>query len=185
MEISVAEQTWMFLASVALGAALGVCYDVFRILRIAIPHRTVAVVAEDILFFALCAAATFCFLLAAGDGQLRAFIIIGEAVGGILYYCTIGVLIIGIARWIIAAIKWVFHMIWKIFIRPVWSMAKKIAGFFSKKLGNTANCIKSKVKNSNSHLKNHSQILYNLKSNIMRTKKKTGDGNSRKKRSEK
>lgn len=182
MEISVAEQTWMFLASVALGAALGACYDVFRILRIAFPHRSAAVVAEDILFFALCAAATFCFLLAAGDGQLRAFVLIGEAIGGILYYCTIGVLVIGMAKWIIAAIKWVLNTIWRIFIRPVWNVIKKIAGFFRKKVGNTANCIKSRVKTSNSHLKNHSQILYNLKSSIRRTNK-TGDGSSRTKRS--
>lgn len=182
MEISVAEQTWMFLASVALGAALGVCYDVFRILRIAIPHRSAAVIAEDILFFALCAAATFCFLLAAGDGQLRAFVLIGEAIGGILYYCTVGVLVIGMAKWIIGAIKWVFSTIWKVFIRPVCNLIKKIARFFRKALGNTANCIKSRVKISNSHLKNHSRILYNLKSSIRRINK-TGNGGSRKKRS--
>lgn len=172
MGISVTQQTWMFVASIALGAALGVCYDVFRILRIAVKHPTVAVLAEDILFFAICAAATFCFLLAAGDGQLRAFILIGELIGGILYYCTIGVLVIGVSKRIIAAIKWVFYTIWRIIIRPIIQFFRKIVRFIRKKMGKTANGIKRKVKNSNLHLQNKGRLLYNLKSSIMQKKRK-------------
>ena len=50
MGITIAGQTWLFLLSIALGAGLGVCYDLFRILRIALPHPTLAVLAEDLLF---------------------------------------------------------------------------------------------------------------------------------------
>ena len=80
MEITVAGQTWLFLLSVALGAALGVCYDVFRILRIAFRHPSLAVLLEDILFSLAAAGATFAFLLTTGNGQLRAFFLIGEMV---------------------------------------------------------------------------------------------------------
>ena len=78
MEITVAGQTWLFLLSVALGAALGVCYDVFRILRIAFRHPSLAVLLEDILFSLAAAGATFAFLLTTGNGQLRAFFLIGS-----------------------------------------------------------------------------------------------------------
>lgn len=172
MEISVAQQTWMFLASVALGAVLGICYDVFRILRIALKHPTIAVLIEDILFFAVCAVATFCFLLAAGDGQLRAFILIGELIGAILYYCTIGVLVIGISKRMIAAIKWVLHSIWKILIQPIYNLISKIISFIYKKMEKTANGIKGKMKNSNLHLQTKGHLLYNLKSSIMQKKRK-------------
>lgn len=175
----------MFLASVALGAALGVCYDVFRILRIAFKHRTAVVLVEDVLFFTICAVVTFCFLLASGDGQLRAFILIGELIGAILYYCTIGVLVIGISKRVIAAIRWVLHKIWRIFFEPIVRLIQKIAHFFRKKVGNTANHIKRKVKNSNLHLKCKGHLLYTLKSSIMQRKGKTVRSNDHEKRSEK
>lgn len=105
MEITVAGQTWIFLMSVALGAALGVLYDVFRIVRIAVRTPPAVVLVEDLAFSIVCTTATFLFLIGADKGQLRMFLLIGEASGFALYYCTVGTLIIGAARGIIAVVK--------------------------------------------------------------------------------
>ena len=78
MEITVAGQTWIFLMSVALGAALGVLYDVFRIVRIAVRTPPAVVLVEDLAFSIVCTTATFLFLIGADKGQLRMFLLIGE-----------------------------------------------------------------------------------------------------------
>ena len=54
MGISVSQQTMTFLQSLLLGAALGMLYDVFRILRLLIPSGKVISFVEDIVYFLLC-----------------------------------------------------------------------------------------------------------------------------------
>lgn len=166
MEITVAGQTWLFLLSAALGAALGVCYDVFRILRIAFRHPATAVLVEDILFSLTAAGATFAFLLTTGNGQLRAFFLIGELVGFSLYYCTLGALLIGAAKGIIAGLRWFFGLIYRVFVAPILRLVKKIRGFLAKIMKQSAKCIKNKAKNSRIPLKKHRHLLYNLKKRL-------------------
>ena len=48
---TVHEELILFGLSCLFGAALGVCYDVFRALRLIVPHNFVLVMAEDIVFF--------------------------------------------------------------------------------------------------------------------------------------
>lgn len=163
MEITIAGQTWMFLMSIVLGAALGVCYDVFRIIRIAVPNPPAVILVEDVTFSLICAGATLIYMIAVDCGEIRVFVLIGEVVGFALYYCTIGTLVIGAAKGIIAGIRWLLHMLWKIFIAPVVRIIKKIAAFFTKRFQNMAFCLKNKAKKSNMHLKKPCHILYNLK----------------------
>ncbi len=179
MEITVAGQTWMFLLSIALGALLGACYDVFRILRIAVPHRAGVVLAEDILFSVICAAATFLFLVSVDSGRIRVFALIGELVGFALYYCTVGALVIGISKWIIHAVRWLFALLWRIFAAPVLRFIKFCCGFFSGIAKNLANYIKIRAKNSNIYLKKCKHILYNQKKRLLRERRKKtlGDRN--------
>lgn len=100
MEITVAGQTWLFLLSVALGAALGVCYDVFRDSAHRLPAIPPWPSCWRIHPFFACrqAGATLRFPAHNGHGQLRAFFLIGELVGFSLYHCTLGALLIGAAK---------------------------------------------------------------------------------------
>ena len=63
MAITIAGQTWIFLGGILVGAALGVCYDLFRVVRLAVPHPAALVAVEDLVFFCVCAAGTFLYLL--------------------------------------------------------------------------------------------------------------------------
>ena len=117
--------------------------------------------------FSLAAAgATFAFLLTTGNGQLRAFFLIGELVGFSLYHCTLGALLIGAAKGIIAAIRWLFGLIYRVFVAPVLRLLEKIRGFLAKIMKQSAKCIKNKAKNSRIPLKKHSHLLYNLKKRL-------------------
>lgn len=178
MEISVAAQTWMFLLSIALGAALGVCYDVFRVLRVAFRHPSWAVLAEDILFALICTASSFLYMLCVDFGRIRFFVLIGEGVGFALYYCTVGVLVLGISKRLIAGIKWLFGWLWRIFVAPILRFVQYMYRSTAKIFRFSANYLTVKTQNSKIYLKKRGVLLYNLKKRLFegRRKKKIGKG---------
>lgn len=98
MAVSVTGQMLTFLISCLVGAALGLLYDLFRIFRIIVPCSRLAVLLLDILFFILCTAATFLFLLLSNSGTVRFFILEGELLGAVLYALTLGIPLIRISR---------------------------------------------------------------------------------------
>lgn len=87
MEQPLLQQSEQFLLSLALGAALGVWYDLLRGLRRNVrflTHAADAVFCLTVLFGALCTA------LFVGGGQYRLFMAIGTASGAALYFLTLG-----------------------------------------------------------------------------------------------
>ena len=166
LEINITQQTWFFLYSILLGAALGVFYDLFRILRIAFSHAAVVVMAEDILFWSSSAFVTFVFFLAIDGGQIRLFLILGEGIGFVLYYFSLGTLVIGAAKKIIAVVRWVLNGIYRLVIAPVLFLIGKIFRFLQAIFSGLAFYIKKQAKNSNTHLKKYRRLLYNKKTKV-------------------
>ena len=160
-------QTWIFLMSILLGAALGVCYDIFRVLRVAFYHPTALVVVEDLLFSAICAISTLLYLIYADCGEIRMFILIGELLGFILYYCTVGMLVIGAAKGIVAVIHWILQMLCRTIMLPILRAGRTMQKFLHKILLLPADWLKRKVENSNLHLKKHRSLVYNLKKRLL------------------
>lgn len=89
MGISIAQQTTVFLYSVLFGAGISILYDFFRVIRKRIRHLNFVVMIEDVLFWLLAAAALFVFVYNMNSGELRAFLIIGAAIGGFLYFAIL------------------------------------------------------------------------------------------------
>lgn len=90
MGISLSAQTAYFLWSLVMGAALAVLYDVVRAVRMAIRAGKTHIILSDILFFAVCGVLTSLFALPFNKGDVRGFILFGEAVGFLAYRLTIG-----------------------------------------------------------------------------------------------
>lgn len=101
MEISVSSQTMAFLLSCLLGAGLAAVYDVFRILRIALPQPAPVIAAQDFAYLLICAGATFFYLMTTVSGQIRLFVLVGEVIGWVLYYFTIGEVVMKAAHTVI------------------------------------------------------------------------------------
>jgi spore cortex biosynthesis protein YabQ len=159
--IALAAQTVAFLYACALGAALGLLYDVFRITRIAFPTGKVGVFLEDLLFFFLCAAATFFYLMGAVQGQVRFFLLLGELLGAVLYYFTLGQLVMKISRALIDGIKRMLLFLYRYLVLPIWRFFYAIVRllllpvrFLGIKVKKTATIIKF-------HLKVRRIVLYN------------------------
>lgn len=161
MDMIVAPPTWVFLWAVLLGAVLGLCYDVFRILRIAIPSGRILVFFEDILFFLVVAAATFEFYQLTTDGIVRGYVLLGELLGFALYYFTLGALVFKAATAIIHFIQKVVGLLVKILLWPF----RKLAAPVLRKLGRWGNRrlrgLKNFCKKRKNSLQKKGNLLYN------------------------
>ena len=130
MQFFISNQVEIFFYACILGGGIGVIYDLFRILRIAIKPGTVSAFIEDIIFFVMLAVCTFFFLLKFTEGQVRFYVILGEGLGFLLYYFTIGSLIYKIAEIIISIIKKIVTAIFKPIFRFSSYFATKIRVLF-------------------------------------------------------
>lgn len=90
MGISLSAQTAYFLWSLVLGVALGMLYDVIRAARMVLRAGKIHVLISDIVFFTVCGVITSLFSLPFNKGDVRAFILFGEAVGFLTYRITLG-----------------------------------------------------------------------------------------------
>ena len=88
--LSVADQTTYFLCSIVLGLILGALYDLLRAFRMLVKARGISVAVIDVVFFTVCGVITSLFALPFNKGDVRAFIIFGEAVGFLSYRLTLG-----------------------------------------------------------------------------------------------
>lgn len=145
----------------AAGAALGLCYEVLRLLRMLFYHPTVLVFLEDTLFFAACGLVSFIIALWVGMGYFRIYYIVFEAIGALLYFLTLGRMINFCLRKAVKGVKRFFSKIYrkikpkiKVLFMP---FAKKIKSLFSK----IAEFVPRPSVNPKNHLKSESEMLYN------------------------
>ncbi|MCL2057413.1 MAG: spore cortex biosynthesis protein YabQ [Oscillospiraceae bacterium] len=126
MELYVADQTLAFLGAIAVGAALGLVYDVFRITRIAFPIPKAVIFFQDVLYFLICAAVTFLYLMSAIHGKIRIFLLAGELIGWVLYHFTIGQLVMRISAAIIEGIRRTLAFLFRYIAMPIWRLIYRI-----------------------------------------------------------
>lgn len=179
LELAVYDQLWLFLYSCILGLCLAALYDVFRIARIAIKTNAIILFLEDVLYFTICAIATSAFLIIQNQGKIRWFPIFGEFVGFIIYYFTIGKLVMKISTIIINAIKSLFKLLFKVFISPfiyIYRLFYKLLKPHIQNLKNKNKLLKNKIK---FNLKKQQLIVYNLYNKKSKNKKTSKTINKR------
>lgn len=169
MYMALAPSTLLFFYSILTGAVLGVVYDIFRILRIACPPKKIAIIVQDVIFALICIITTLMFFQFFTNGALRFFVLIGEFLGFLLYYLTIGVIVIKTARVIITIVKKVIYIV-------IWPF-RKILGWFVSKLSPLLNRFIQKLRKilkiTKKRLLFYPGILYNNKNWCVFSSKKT------------
>lgn len=130
---SISQHTSIFLLSVVLGAALGILFDCFRVLRIVFPPaaKRNAVIAEDIIFWLIYGFCIFCYAAAYARGQVRFFIFFGSLIGFVLYIVTIGNIITGVIRHIFNTLYKILHKVYSAAIEPFVKLKEKICQKFA------------------------------------------------------
>lgn len=159
--MDVTAPVFLFLESCVLGFLLGALYDVFRILRLSFPNGKVLIFFEDVFYFVAVTIASFTFIVVQNSGMLRAFLILGELLGAILYFFTLSILIMNAAHLIIKCVKAVLRFLYRITLRPLIRLICLIGRGF-RKLG--LRCIKQVkivVRKPKKHLKQDQDVVYN------------------------
>ena len=93
MSETLATQLLVFSYSCILGASLGLLYDFFRIIRMTINPRNIAMFVQDVIYFIISGLITFLFVLKFNNGEARFYILAGEGIGWIAYHITLGEII--------------------------------------------------------------------------------------------
>lgn len=158
----VSEQLSVFLYSFGLGFLLGVLYDFFRMLRMIFPFGRTLTFIQDFLYVIICAFATFCFALVLNDGRIMFYIFFGEALGWIIYYFSVGVLVMRAVNSAISSIRCLSRVIAAAIKRPLNFVFSKIKIATSKLGAKTKINSKKVAKNANFLLKKSRGMLYTL-----------------------
>lgn len=122
MIFSLADQTVYFLFSLLFGVILSFMYDVIRVLRFIGLNKLWQIIVGDIFYFTLCAFLTVLFALPFNNGSVRYFVLLGEAVGFIVYRFTLG-------EYMSVFYCFIIRVFRKIFVKSL-----KILEFFSNKV---------------------------------------------------
>lgn len=141
MSESILKEADILLKALATGAILILVYDFLRIIRRLVPHGTVWIAIEDILFWAGSAVAVFAMLCRENDGYLRGFSIGGVVIGMILYSVTLSPLVVKGSVFLLEKILYLLFRplvcVFKLLKKPVRFMGKKsrkIGRFLKKQL---------------------------------------------------
>ena len=170
MGVYLAEQTAIFLQSVALGFVYGMLYDVFRITRLAVPTARWMVFAQDVLFFFICSVGTFFFLVHTMDGQVRFFVLFGAILGMIIYFYTLSILIMGVSAAIIRVIKAVLRFIYRWILLPIWRITYSFVVFIMRPVRFLGDQFEKTVQRCKYSLKVRRKMLYNQLSGKLKAK---------------
>ncbi|MBP3481461.1 MAG: spore cortex biosynthesis protein YabQ [Clostridia bacterium] len=135
MGISLQNQAVIFLFAVCAGALISLIFDVFRVLRIALPHGVIATALEDLLFSLCTLAVILMFLMTFNNGVFRMYIAVGMALGFTLCHYTLGALIVLQARLIVKILTVVIRIIltpFRFILRLICKFFRKTGLFFKK-----------------------------------------------------
>lgn len=160
--LSLAQQTKGFLLSLGFGFIMGFFYDVFRIIRICISRTKAAFIVFDILYCTFLCFCTFLFFLIVNEGELRAYLLLGEAIGFAVYYFSLGAAIFSVSEKIISFIKKTILLIFKAISYPFQKLFAILSNFFGKILKKSRKNAKNIKNKSKFLLKVNKHLLYNL-----------------------
>lgn len=159
--LSLAEQTKGFLLSLGFGFLMGIFYDLFRIIRISISKSKKIVLVFDLLYCVFLGFCSYLFFLVVNEGDIRAFLMLGEGIGFAIYYFSLGVVVFTASEKIVNTTKKVLFKVFQVVFFPFRWTFKKLKNLlekFSKKWRKKGKKIKNKSK---FHLKLHKHLLYN------------------------
>lgn len=122
MDLSFEAQTQGFLYACAVGFLLGAFYDFFRILRVFLRCDRRPVFFQDLFCCCVTAVVTFLLALAVNWGEIRFYLLAGQAIGVCVYFLTLGEITVRLAR----AVFHVLRRIWRFLRRWIFGPLKRV-----------------------------------------------------------
>ena len=114
-----ADQGQGFLYAMAVGFGLGAFYDVFRILRVFVRCEKRHVILQDVVFCFVAGVASFLLCLAVNWGEIRFYLLAGEAIGLCAYFLTLGEVTLWLSKLLLRILKAIWRFLLRWFLRPL------------------------------------------------------------------
>ncbi len=99
-EISNYNQAISFILSLCVGGIFCLFYDILRALRKVCLNSFFMVTVTDIFIWVFYAFATFIFLMAVTDGEIRGYVLIGEFAGFVIFRISLSTLIFPLLKFV-------------------------------------------------------------------------------------
>ena len=146
MKLVIMNELRFFLNSIIWGVILLVIYDVFRIIRRVIKHKSFFIAIQDIIYWVVCSILIFNMMYRQNNGIIRAFAVLAILFGMILYHGSVSDLVVDyvsmvinkviyffkrLINTVINTILWPFKVIFKQLRRFIIFILKKIRRFVS------------------------------------------------------
>ena len=126
------EQLSIFALSLGLGFLLGVLYDVIRAIRLSVTLSKIVLVICDVLYFIFFGLISFLFILALNKGEIRFYIIVGEIIGAVFYYVSLGIAVIKVTDKLVSFLRRFYTLVFKVISAPFIALAKVFTAIFKK-----------------------------------------------------
>lgn len=174
-EISVYNQILTFLWSLVLGAVGCFTYDIICSIRRVYMWSYWIVFISDVLMWLICAFVTFIFLISRTNGEIRSYVLLGEALGFFILRISISKFIVMFFAFVFTKIKKACNYARNYFYQFFETVEQIVVKF----MRNMANFLISSVKTAKKLLQSMYKLLYtnrnnvNVESNLDETKTKT------------
>lgn len=159
--IGMGEQAKIFLLSLGFGFFIGILYDVVRLFRILLGNGKKSFLVLDVFYMLFASTLTFLFLLTQTGGSVRAYVLLGELLGFLIYFVTLGTLIAAVFDRLTAFLFRFFEKLFSGCKRFFHTMFSPLRRFFLKNAEKTCKKVHFSIKKSKIHLKSLHELLYN------------------------
>lgn len=110
-----------------VGVALGIYYDLFRILRRVFHFGYAMILGQDLLFWLTGAVGVFFGSVVVYEGQLRILFVLAVFGGWGIYAATAGTLVITVVDFLLRVLRRVFRFLFRHTIQPLFAHLKTAA----------------------------------------------------------
>jgi len=162
LDNTIAMQLYSLLVFTISGIAIGIFFDIFRILRKSFKTPDIITYIEDIIFWIFTGTFFLFVLFKFNNGEIRSYVLIGLLLGILIYMLTI-------SKYFIKANVEIINLIKKIFFYPlklIWNLLNKLLKPFSFVVINIRSIFKNicrKMFNMTKKVKNKEKITYGKK----------------------
>ncbi len=119
MEISVAQEIFIFLSSMAAGGAICLLYDLFRVMRLQENVGQMLIHVQDLVFWLLAFGIMFFVVFFVNNGTLRFYEFLGAFSGAFLYEIFLSSRILKLLGFAVTFFSKIFKVFLKILLTPL------------------------------------------------------------------
>ncbi len=176
MDTALSSQAAGFVAFFASGVLLSAVYDILRIWRALFRSEKRSIFMQDFLSMILAALFTFLVNLGVNGGEIRLYLLFGEALGWCAWHFTIGF-------WTVRLFRLFSDFLYEKIFRPIQRALGRTAGNIGNKAVQFINVAKKFAFQGKKRLKRRGRIVYNQHKGNSRRRAVRHRGKDRKRRS--